>query len=205
MATGLPASAPVADLSDLELIDRLIHGSRGAFEQFYQRHNRLIFHCIRSRADAADVNDLFQSFFERLIEHDYHILKLWQRGTSLPIYLSKVIRNFVIDFHRAKRKREDSVGGLGELEPLSSGEDESITTRLVLKELRKKGIEAWSKLDRRDRILVCGKFHRDLSNEDLAKRLALSAGTLRVALSRAQARLLAGLRSLVPEYFPAEA
>jgi RNA polymerase sigma factor (sigma-70 family) len=205
MATGLSASAPAADLSDLELVDRLIRGSRGAFEQFYQRYNRLIFHCIRSRADAADVNDLFQSFFERLIEHDYHILKLWQRGTSLPIYLSKVIRNFVIDFHRAKRKREDSVGGLGELEPLSSGEDESITTRLVLKELRKKGIEAWSKLDRRDRILVCGKFHRDLSNEDLAKRLALSAGTLRVALSRAQARLLAGLRSLVPEYFPAEA
>src|SRR4029079_9380754 len=114
---------------------------------------------------------------------DYHILKLWQRGTSLPIYLSKVIRNFVIDFHRSKRKREEGVGGLAELEPLGQGQDESITTKLMLKELRRKGIEAWSKLDNRDRILVCGKFHRDLSNEDLAARLSLSAGTLRTALS----------------------
>jgi RNA polymerase sigma factor (sigma-70 family) len=201
----MAVSAPAADLTDLELVDRMVRGTRGAFDQFYQRHHRLIFHCIRTRADAADVNDLFQSFFERLIERDYHILKLWQRGTSLPIYLSKVIRNFVIDFHRSKRKREEGVGGLTELEPLGSAEGETITTGIMLKELRKKGIEAWSKLEKRDRILVCGKFHRELSNEDLAERLGVTAGTLRTALSRAQARLLETLRSLVPEYFPAEA
>ena len=205
MPAGMPVSVQAAELSDLELVDRVVRGTRGAFDQFYQRHHRLVYHCIRSRADAADVNDLFQSFFERLIERDYHILKLWQRGTSLPIYLSKVIRNFVIDFHRSKRRREEVVGGLSELEALASGEDESITTKIMLKELRRKGIEAWSKLDDRDRILVCCKYHRDLSNEDLAARLALSAGTLRTALSRAQARLLESLRSLVPEYFPAEA
>lgn len=205
MPAGMPVSVQAAELSDLELVDRVVRGTRGAFDQFYQRHHRLVYHCIRSRADTADVNDLFQSFFERLIEHEFHILKLWQRGTSLPIYLSKVIRNFVIDFHRSKRRREEVVGGLSELEALASGEDESITTKIMLKELRRKGIEAWSKLDDRDRILVCCKYHRDLSNEDLAARLALSAGTLRTALSRAQARLLESLRSLVPEYFPAEA
>ena len=53
-----------------------------------------------------DADDLLQSFFERLIEGDYHILKLWQRGTSLPIYLSRVIRNFVIDFHRSQTLAE---------------------------------------------------------------------------------------------------
>jgi RNA polymerase sigma factor (sigma-70 family) len=205
MNAGMPVFNQAADLTDLELVDRVVRGMRGAFDQFYQRHHKLIYHCIRTRADTADVNDLFQSFFERLIDRDYHILKLWQRGTSLPIYLSKVIRNFVIDFHRSKRKREESVGGLVELEPLGEAQGESITTGILMKELRSKGIEAWSKLETRDRILVCGKFHRDLSNEDLATRLGLPAGTLRTALSRAQARLLESLRSLVPEYFPAEA
>ena len=104
------------DFSDIELVDRLLRGVPGAFDLFYRRHERLIYHCIRTRADAADVTDLFQSFFERLVERDYHVLKLWQRGTSLPIYLSKVIRNFVIDFHRKKRWRENPVGGLSELE-----------------------------------------------------------------------------------------
>jgi len=205
MPAGSTVPGKTAELSDLELVDRVVRGTRGAFEQFYQRHHRTIFHCIRVRADAADVNDLFQAFFERLIERDYHILKVWQRGTSLPIYLSKVVRNFTIDFHRAKRKREQGVGGLAELEPLTAGEDETITTKMMLKELRRKGIEAWSMLESRDKILVCGKFHRELSNEDLARRLALSVGALRTALSRAQARLLECLRSLVPEYFPTEA
>jgi RNA polymerase sigma factor (sigma-70 family) len=205
MPAGSPTPGGGAELTDLELVDRVLRGARGAFEQFYQRHHRLIYHCIRVRADAADVNDVFQAFFERLIEREYHVLKMWQRGTSLPIYLSKVVRNFVIDFHRAKRKREQGVGGLAEIEPLTPGQDETVTTRIMLKELRRKGIEAWSMLEPRDRFLVCGKFHRQLSNEELATRLSLSVGTLRTALSRAQARLLETLRSLVPEYFPNEA
>ena len=204
MTAASPTRTDGTELSDIELVDRLIRGARGAFDLFYGRHHRLVLHCIRARADTADVHDVFQSFFERLVERDYHVLKLWQRSTSLPIYLSKVVRNFVIDFHRAKRKKEDSVGGLAELDLFASVENETITTGLILKELRKKGIEAWSKLDPRDRILMCGKFHRDTSNDDLAKRLELSAGALRTALSRAQARLLASLRTLAPEYFPAE-
>jgi DNA-directed RNA polymerase specialized sigma24 family protein len=94
------------DYSDIELVDRLLRGVPGAFDLFYRRHERLIYHCIRRRADAADVSDLFQSFFERLVERDYRVLKLWQRGTSLPIYLSTVVRNFVIDFHRARSAGE---------------------------------------------------------------------------------------------------
>ena len=104
------------DLSDIELVDRLLRNAPGAFDLFYRRHERLIYHCLRTRADTADVADLFQSFFERLVERDYRVLKLWQRGTSLPIYLSKVIRNFVVDFYRKKRWRENPVGGLSELE-----------------------------------------------------------------------------------------
>jgi RNA polymerase sigma factor (sigma-70 family) len=191
------------DFSDIELVDRLLRGAPGAFDLFYRRHERLIYHCIRTRADAADVSDLFQSFFERLVERDYRVLKLWQRGTSLPIYLSRVIRNFVIDFHRKKRWRENPVGGLSELEAHETEGEETLTTALVLKELRRIGLQAWAKLDGRDRSLMCGKFHRELSNEAMADRFKLTEGALRTALSRAQVRLLAGVKALAPEYFPA--
>ena len=191
------------DYSDIELVDRLLRGAPGAFDLFYRRHERLIYHCIRTRADAADVTDLFQSFFERLVERDYHVLKLWQRGTSLPIYLSTVVRNFVIDFHRKKRWRENLVGGLSELEAYESEREETLTTALVLKDLRRIGLKAWAKLDGRDRFLMCGKLHRELSNEAMADRLKLTEGALRTALSRAQVRLLAGVKTLAPEYFPA--
>ena len=148
-----PAGRERSDFSDVELVDRLLRRVPGAFDLFYRRHERLIYHCIRTRADPSDVADLFQSFFERLVEGDYHVLRLWQRGSSLPIYLSRVIRNFVIDFHRTKRRWETPVGGLSELETHESEAEETLTTAIVLKELRRIGLQAWAKLDSRDRFL----------------------------------------------------
>ena len=202
MSAESPPRPNSADLSDIELVDRLIRGALGAFDDFYKRHQRLIFHCIRARAYRADIEHVLHTLNEILIESHNHVLKLWQRGTSLPIYLSKVVRNFVIDFHRAKRWREESVGGLTELEPFGQAGEETATSMLLLKELRRKGIEAWAKLEARDRVLICGKFCRETSNEAMAARLGMSVGALRTALSRAQAKLLATLKNLVPEYFP---
>jgi RNA polymerase sigma factor (sigma-70 family) len=215
MPVQSPASTTDSDLLDIELVDRLLRGAPGAFDSFYRRYNRLIYHCIRVRADAVDVDDLVQSFFERLVGREYRILQLWQRGTSLPIYLSRVIRNFVIDFHRTKRSRQKTADALSKLalidtplvkEGTTSGAPltgEEITPALELKELRGFGLQAWAKLEFRDRILTCGKLHRELSNEALAERLKLTEGALRTALFRAQGRLLAGLKTLAPEYFPA--
>jgi RNA polymerase sigma factor (sigma-70 family) len=198
------ARAPnsAADLSDIELVDNVLQGVPGAVDAFYHRHSRLIYHCIRSRTGGQDVDDIFQAFFERLLKSGFRALRLWQRGSSLPVYLSTVIRNFVTDFHRSKRLREEAVGGATELEPLSGGEAETVTTTTHLKQLRHIGIRAWAVLESRDRRLVCDRLHRDLDNETIAQRLKLSVGTLRTAMSRAQARYLAEVRRLAPEFFP---
>jgi RNA polymerase sigma factor (sigma-70 family) len=195
-------------VSDIEIVDLLLRGAPGAFDLFYHRYQRLIYHCIRARADAADADDIFQSFFEHLMERDYRVLRLWQRGSSLTIYLSTVIRNFAADFRRKKHRqerRETPEGGLLDLETCEPVAEERLTTAIVLKELRRVALQAWATLDGRDRLLVCWKFHRDLTNEAMAERLnpPLTSGALRTALSRAQGRFLASLKTLAPEYFPA--
>ena len=196
------APTPPAELSDIQLVDNVLRGAPGAIDAFYHRHSRLIYHCIRSRTGGQDVDDIFQAFFERLLKTGFRALQLWQRGSSLPVYLSSVIRNFVTDFHRSKRMREEAVGGTMELEPLSGAEAETITAASHLKELRHIGIRAWAVLEARDRRLVCDRLHRDLDNETIAERLKLSVGALRTAMSRAQARYLAQVRQLAPEFFP---
>jgi hypothetical protein len=65
-----------SNFSDIEIVDRLLRGMPGAFDLFYQRYERLIYHCIRTRADADDVADIFQSFFERLVERDWRAKKI---------------------------------------------------------------------------------------------------------------------------------
>jgi len=199
------APAQPAQLSDIELVDAVLRGAPGAVEAFYRRHSRLIYHCIRARADRQDVDDIFQAFFERLIKREYRVLQLWQRGTSLPMYLAKVVRNFVIDFHRGRRLREVAVGGTMELEPLSGAEAEPMTAASHLKELRQVGIRAWAILEPRDRKLICDRLHRDLDNDAIARRLQLSTGALRTAMSRAQSRYMLQVRRLAPEYFPEQA
>jgi len=196
------APAAATEPSDIELVDNVLRLAPGAVEAFYRRHSQLIYHCIRSRADRQDVDDIFQAFFERLMKRDYRVLQLWQRGTSLPVYLAKVVRNFVIDFHRARRLREEAVGGTAELEPLSGPQAETISAANHLKELRHIGIRAWAVLEPRDRKLICDRLHRDLDNDTIAHRLQVSAGTLRTAMSRAQARYLALVRQRAPEFFP---
>jgi RNA polymerase sigma factor (sigma-70 family) len=191
-----------ANLSDIELVDQVLAQAPEAFELFYRRYGRLIAHCVRARAEAADVDDICQAFFERLLAQDYRSLRLWQRGTSLPLYLAKVVRNFVIDHHRAKANREQAVGGFDELDLLAVPQQETITAGAHVKELKRLAIKAWAALNARDRQLVCDKVHRNRSNEEIAKRAQLSAGTLRTAISRAQVRLLTGLRTLAPEFFP---
>ena len=191
-----------ATLSDIDLVDQVLAQAPEAFELFYRRYGRLIAHCVRARAEAADVDDICQGFFERLLAQDYKILRLWQRGTSLPLYLAKVVRNFVIDHHRAKANREQAVGGSDELELLSAPQEETITAEVHVRDLRRFAIKAWGALNARDRRLVCDKVHRNRSNEEIAERAQLAAGTLRTAISRAQVRLLTGLRTLAPEFFP---
>ncbi|MFO1079284.1 MAG: sigma-70 family RNA polymerase sigma factor [Reyranellaceae bacterium] len=193
--------ATETDWTDGELVDRLVAGDRRAHELFHQRHGRLIYHCIRARAPAQDADDLFQSFFERLLRQEWHALRLWRRGSSLPVYLAAVVRNFVTDFHRARHHRERPAGMAADLEPLLDGAAAPASAGAQQRELRRLGIRAWAGLEPRDRELVCGKLHRDLDNPVLADRLALSAGALRTALSRAQARFLARLRETAPEFF----
>jgi RNA polymerase sigma factor (sigma-70 family) len=190
------------DISDMELADLVVRGSPGAFRRFYQRHGQLIYGCIRRRANAADVDDVFQAFFERLTANDYRPLQLWQRGTSLPVYLAKVVRNFVVDFYRAKRFREEAVGGPAEIEALLDPQEETLSLKSHLNELRRLGIQAWAGLDKRDRVMLCDRFHRDRTNDEIAERFHLAPGALRTALSRAQARLLRRLKTLAPEFFP---
>jgi len=51
------------------------------------------------------------------------------KGTSLPIYLAKVVRNFVVDFYRAKKSREEAVGGAAEIEALLDPQEETLSSK----------------------------------------------------------------------------
>ena len=89
-----------------------------------------------------------------------------------------------------------------EIEALLDPQEETLSLKGHLNELRRLGIQAWAVLDTRDRVMLCDRLHRDRTNEEIAGRLQLTPGALRTALSRAQARHMGEVRRLAPEFFP---
>lgn len=216
------------EVSDVELVNRLVGGDLSAFPLFYHRYARLIRHCIAKRTHL-EADDLLQEFFVKLQTGNYKALDHWNRVTPLVNYLAIIVRNFTIDAHRRQFGRTKTstdtdhpapsligwVKGLifrgargGEDDP---GDDESDQesdwhappdTRWERRELRKQGIRAWSQLSSpRDRRLICGKFHRDTPAEQAALAEGLSGGTFRKAMFDAQRRYMALLRGVAPEFF----
>ncbi len=197
------ASVPEAT-SDTEMVNRLVSGAPGAFDLFYGRYSRLIYHCICRRIhDHHDVEDIAQEFFARLQATRFRALDMWQRGSPLPNYLSRVVRNFVIDFQRSRRRQD--LGESAWIEESTNAEQtaQGAYAALEARALRKSGIRAWARLSLpRDKRLICNKYHRELPSEVLATRESLNKNALAQALFNAQRRFLAQLRDLAPEFFP---
>ena len=151
MARAPLVASSIGEPTDIELVDSVLRAAPGAFDLFYRRHKQLIYYCILKQAGPRYAEDLCSAFFERLINRDYRALSLWQRGTSLPLYLRKVVRNFVIDFQR-RSQRVEAVGGEAELDLLAQPEEETITTKIILEEFRRLAIQAWATLEDRSAL-----------------------------------------------------
>ena len=195
-------------VSDIEMVNRLVSGAPGAFDLFYGRYSRLIYHCIRRRIhNQPDVEDIAQDFFARLQETRFRALDMWQRGSPLPNYLSRVVRNFVIDFQRSRRRQDlGESAWIEESMNVPEQTDPGAYAALEARALRKSGIRAWAKLSLpRDKRLICNKYHRELPSEVLAARESLNRNALAQALFNAQRRFMTQLRDLAPEFFPESA
>jgi hypothetical protein len=168
----------------MELVDLVVQGHPGAFRQFYQRHSQLIYGCIRKRANGADVDEVFQAFFERLTAKGFRSLRLSQRGTSL-------VRNFVIDFYRAKRSREEAIGGAAELDALLELQEETLSLQAHLNELRHLGIQARAAFDELDRAMICGPSRHRLSRGNNKRRCLWPVAHCKFAMQLGAATLTA--------------
>jgi len=61
------------------------------------------FICAENRLQGADAEDFASSVKLKLIENDYHVVRLWARRSSFPTYLTTVIHRIAIDHFIQKR------------------------------------------------------------------------------------------------------
>lgn len=197
-----------AEPSDIELVEHVIAGKAGAFEAFYRRYGRLIQDGVRKRLAgtyaSGQVEDVVGDFFVKLVRDQYRLLQAWQRGSSLRIFLSVVVRNHAVD-HLKKNTRSNELRRDVELADWFDPDQlwaETPAHGLGVRQLRRAVATACHRLTPpRSRLLLRLKLVRQMANDDIARRVQMTEGAARTAISRAKSDLLTELRRLVPEYF----
>lgn len=188
-------TAPFADLSDEELIERTLGGKTRAFDELIRRHSRkltgTLVKMLNSEADAYDVAQ--ESFLKA-----FHSLRYFKGNSSFYTWLYSIALNQARNFLR-KRKRERSGYSIDDTEngdplekdgELADKAPESDPVRSAQNtDLRKKLAYAISQLSPAHQEVVNLCDIQGLSYPEIAKIINISEGTLRSRLHYAHKQL----------------
>ena len=164
-------------ISDEELMQQLQSGSHEALEELYARHSKKVWTYVSKRVKREHAEDLFQDCFIKLVEKK----DSWNKQPFV-LWLYVVLRNLVIDFHRAQTRGTRITGSLKPLVETDtmSANDFNDLIEGVAPETQK---------------LLSDFFKEGFSYKELAHQYETSEMSLRKRVSRALAFLKKGDRN----------
>lgn len=166
--------------SDNELIRSVQEGNIGAYEVIVRRYQAkllsYVYHFVRNNEDAQDI--VLEALFNL-----YRTIDRVDTGKKFSSYVFSIAKNAALSFLR-KKKLEVALNE-GEL----VAEDGSLYDELFAQEDQKRIRHAMKKLNRRYKTVIQLYYFRDLSYEEIAKKLKLPIGTVRTHLLRGKKEL----------------
>jgi RNA polymerase sigma-70 factor, ECF subfamily len=171
-------------------------GDGRAFAEIVRRYQRAMYRVaygfVRSPADADDVA---QETFVRA----YQALGRFRVGEPLYPWLARIASNTALSLLRRRRRKPETP-----LEPLLEagqqwGTDDDPADRVASAEQARHLREAMAELKPEHQAVLVLRVVEDLSYDEIAKALAVPAGTVMSRLSRARAELKAKLAARTGE------
>lgn len=189
--SAVKRAGPVTrDLTDEELLGRLVHGEEKALAELYDRYSRPVYSTgMRLLGDASLAEDLVQEVF----------LRVWRRaGTFEPgrggfsTWLYGISRNRAFDLHRRRRVRPVSVGPEAlEWEPAARTPELDPQARVDGWDLAR----ALSGLQSHHREILMLAYQEGLTQTEISRQTGLPLGTVKTRVTAALKRL----RSAMPD------
>ncbi|HEY2030521.1 MAG TPA: sigma-70 family RNA polymerase sigma factor [Myxococcales bacterium] len=171
-------------MTDAALIEACCAGDASAWQELRYRYRRDVYAALRKSADHADLDDLEQEVWTRLLTRDRAALRGF-RGGSLGAFLSQVARSVCIDHYRRARP-------LAELNPGLASERPSAEYQLSHEEQRKRLASGLAQvaITARDRDVVRLHFEEELTAAQIADLgLGLSERGVEALFRRLRKRL----------------
>jgi RNA polymerase sigma-70 factor (family 1) len=174
----------VTTYGDDQLADLLRSGNEDAFTEIYARYWKLLFYIAAKRLrNHSEAEEAVQNIFT----------DLWARKASIVIrsslkyYLAAAVQYQVMN-HLAKRKNVSGIEGTGD-RPANTPADQYLNFH----ELEQQIQELVTALPEKCRLVYELSREHGLSNKDIAAQLGISEKTVENQLTKALARLRAGL------------
>ena len=181
---------------DAELARRCENGDESAWAMLVERYQRRIWHVayqFTGRADEAE--ELTQEIFLHLLA----ALKSFDSSGSLPAWIQRVARNYVIDHYRHRRRERSLVTDGEDFENAVRFTEDAGQTTDPHRSLEQKDLSRWLRdaIDRLPVELAQAVILRDLhemSYEDMAQELKVPLGTVKSRINRGRVELARRLK-----------
>ena len=165
--SGLPA--PLAELSDRQLVEFCLAGRVEAFDTVVERHQRSVYQlCFRFARRHEDAADLTQEVFLRA----YRGLPRFRGEASLATWLYRIGVNVCLNHVSAKRAPETA---LDEAPPLSASGDDPASVFAKARESARVR-RAVARLPPKQRATLILRVYQDLPHREIAEALGTTVG-----------------------------
>ena len=193
-------AAPAGSLEDTALVERCRRGDSNAWSMLVKRHQRLVYAIVtRIGLDEHGAADVFQTVFERLIEHLPRIVDPSRLAGWISVTAK---REALLQLRRARRnvsmsRFNDDGDGDGDTPEWEFADDAAMPDE-ALDELQqltslRRGLD---RLDERSRTLLLLLFRADdekVPYDEVARQMGMPVGSI----GPTRARCLAKLRKLM--------
>ncbi len=159
--------------------------SAESFETIYREHYKQVYLYIRRHvSNEADAEDLTAVVFAQTwkawesYDPDRCPIRAW-----LYIIAGNLLKNYYRDAKSTLSLDDESLAGTNA--GLAELQCDSIRDTQELMELREQLVGTLKVLDERERVIIVNKYFFDMKNRELADRLGISEGNVRVISTRA--------------------
>ena len=174
--------APREELSDAEIVGRVLAGDRALFELILRRHNERIYRAVRSiLRDETEVEDAMQQTYVDAFQH----LGEFQGRARFSTWLTRIAVHEALGRRRRQKPENGEDGAMANL----PGPERNPEERAQDGEMQKILMSAIDALPEHFRTVFVLRAVQGLSVEETAEALDLNQETVKTRLFRARALL----------------
>lgn len=182
---------------DALLIASILDGNTSDFEHIWNRYNKQIYaYILKMVRNIDDADDILQDTFIKA----YSAIHMYNQSYPFPAWLYKIASNTCIDYFRRKRIRPIAFGGMQQMQTSIQDvlPDTSIQADVNLSnsETKEQLYKAIEKLPDRYRVTIQLRHFEELTYEEIAQKMDVPLGTVKITLFRARKMLFANLSGI---------